>query len=124
MRLLLIIFILGFHVNGFSQSLSSDEKAKIQYFTKLIKQKKRNEIVAYFDFKLHTTVPKGIPKLKSKKIFLAQYDKLFSPALTKKIIQAKPEDWTKMGSRGIMLNEGILWFNEELTRIIAINGIQ
>lgn len=124
MRLLILIFILGLPFIGFSQSLSKNEKSKIIRFTELVKQQKRHELLAYFDFSQHTTVPAGVPRLISKKVFLSHYDKLFSPSLNKRIIQAKPADWTKMGSRGIMLDEGILWFNESLTRIIAINGTE
>lgn len=62
-----------------------------------------------------------VPPIANKEEFLRRYDEVFDEALLKMIIESDPAiDWNEMGWRGIMLNNGDVWIDED-GKLTAIN---
>ena len=62
-----------------------------------------------------------IPSVKNKADFIKRYNQIFDAVLIGKITKSNPaKDWSEMGWRGIMLNEGDLWVDTD-GKITAIN---
>lgn len=61
-----------------------------------------------------------IPSIKNQEELKKRFSEVFDDKLIEEIKNSKIEDWSEMGWRGIMLNQGTLWLNfDEI--IIAIN---
>ncbi|QKF59448.1 hypothetical protein [Aliarcobacter lanthieri] len=61
-----------------------------------------------------------IPSIKNQEELKKRFSEVFDDELIKEIKNSKIEDWSEMGWRGIMLNQGTLWLNFDQI-IIAIN---
>ncbi|WP_419677491.1 hypothetical protein ACN2EN_06865 [Aliarcobacter lanthieri] len=61
-----------------------------------------------------------IPSIKNQEELKKRFIEVFDDKLIKEIKNSKIEDWSEMGWRGIMLNQGTLWLNFDQI-IIAIN---
>jgi hypothetical protein len=62
-----------------------------------------------------------IPAIKNKTEFIKRYNEIFDVPLKNEIIKSNPaKDWSEMGWRGIMLNQGTIWFDTD-GRLISIN---
>ncbi|WP_253251022.1 hypothetical protein [Flavobacterium sp. ACN6] len=70
-------------------------------------------------FPLKREVP--IPAVKNKADFVKRYNQIFDAVLIEKITKSNPaKDWSEMGWRGIMLNQGDLWIDTD-GKITAVN---
>lgn len=83
------------------------------------KKMDKNEISNLISYPLRREYP--IPEIKNKKEFVERFDQIFDLKFIDLITSSNIEkDWSKMGSRGIMLANGELWINEG-GKVIAIN---
>lgn len=62
-----------------------------------------------------------LPKIKNKDDFLKKFDEIFDTILIDKISSSKIENWSKVGTKGIMLDDGTVWLDLESGSIIAVN---
>lgn len=91
----------------------------IKKFILDIKNRDANSISQYIAFPFKRKNP--IPSIKSKDNLKKRFDQLFDPVLSKIIVNSNIEnDWDAVGSRGIMLQRGIVWIDYD-GRLIAIN---
>ncbi len=102
-----------------SQDLKPEYQKFISSFISEVKNNNKNAVAARITFPLKREYP--IPKVKNKTDFIKRYNEIFDKTLISKITKSNPaKDWSEMGWRGIMLNQGDLWMDTN-GKIIAIN---
>lgn len=62
-----------------------------------------------------------IPNINNASEMIVRFNEVFDKNLTEKIINSEIGQWTIVGWRGIMLDNGIVWLNEETGQITAVN---
>jgi hypothetical protein len=108
---------------NFSIALAQDLPKKYQLMvSKLIEDIRldnKSAVADLISYPLNREYP--IPSVKSKQEFIRRYTDIIDVNFKQLIIKSKPaKDWSDMGWRGIMLNDGKLWLNEN-GKVIAIN---
>ena len=79
-----------------------------------------NKISDKIKFPLYRKYP--LPPIKNKKEFRKRFNEVFDDSLCIKIANSDNDQWTYMGWKGIMLDNGIVWMESNSEgRIIAIN---
>ncbi|WP_394772974.1 hypothetical protein [Flavobacterium sp.] len=119
-KLIYITFIFfSLHNNAFSQDLKPEYQKFIKSFIDNVKNGKREAVAGIIKYPLEREYP--IPTIKNKAEFIKRYDQIFDATLKNKIIKSNPaKDWSEMGWRGIMLNQGDIWIDTD-GRLVAIN---
>ncbi|MEO8533166.1 MAG: hypothetical protein ABI441_05430 [Flavobacterium sp.] len=121
MKAKIVMFILvSFLVNFVeAQQLKKEYQKGISYFIDCVKNNKKEAVANLVKFPFEREYP--IPIIKNKAEFVKRYDAVFDSTLKNKIIKSDPaKDWSQVGWRGIMLNQGDVWIDED-GRLIAIN---
>ncbi|MCG3693012.1 hypothetical protein [Aliarcobacter butzleri] len=62
-----------------------------------------------------------IPSIKNQEEFKKRFYEVFDEKLIEKIKNSKIEDWERMGGKGFMLQNGLIWLDYDANKIIAIN---
>jgi len=62
-----------------------------------------------------------IPSVKNGKELKMRFNEIFDKSLTDKISNSKVEQWSEIGWRGIMLDNGAVWIDSYEGKIIAVN---
>ena len=102
-----------------SQDLKPEYQKFISSFISEVKSNNKNAVAARITFPLKREYP--IPTVINKTDFIKRYNEIFDKTLISKITKSNPaKDWSEMGWRGIMLNQGDLWMDTN-GKIIAIN---
>lgn len=121
MKFRLLIFILFVCKLGYAQSekLEDYKIANINNVIKLFKQKNIDSITTIISFPLNREYP--IPSIKNIKEFKPRFHEVFDEILVAKISNSKTKQWSEVGLRGIMLDNGTVWIDSYEGKIIAIN---
>ena len=101
------------------QDLKPEYQKFIKTFISNVKNDKKEAVanMIYYPFKREYP----IPAIKNKADFVKRYSEIFDSALKNEIIISNPaKDWSEMGWRGIMLNQGTVWIDTD-GRLISIN---
>jgi len=116
----LIVMLLTY---GFGQAqdteINASKKAKINTMISLFKQKNFDAISTIINYPLKRENP--IPDIKTPKEFKQRSHEVFDQALLDLIAGSKTEQWTEVGWRGIMLDNGTIWIDNDMGKITAIN---
>lgn len=92
------------------QELREYEK-KAKAFISDVRNNKKEKIAGIVKYPLERMYP--IPSIKNKKEFLSRYNQIFDPVLIAEILKSDPQkDWKDMGWRGIKMNNGDIWIDE------------
>ncbi|WKL46696.1 hypothetical protein Q1W71_17220 [Flavobacterium pectinovorum] len=119
MKIRIIYLIIFCSQLTFSQDLKPEYQKFIKSFIANVKSNKKEGVAAFISFPLGRDYP--IPNVKNKADFLKRYDQIFDATLKNEIIKSNPaKDWSEVGWRGIMLNQGTLWIDTD-GKIISIN---
>ncbi|WP_347051375.1 hypothetical protein [Flavobacterium olei] len=109
----------------FSSQISNAQDLKPEYqkfvskFISDVKSGNKEAISKQINYPLKRDYP--IPSINNKTDFLKRYNEIFDTVLIGKIIKSDPvKDWSEMGWRGIMLNQGDLWMDTD-GKITAVN---
>jgi hypothetical protein len=114
----LVIFIFCSQLT-FSQNLKPEYQKFVKSFIANVKSNNKEGVAGFISFPLGRNYP--IPNVKNKADFLKRYDQIFDSTLKNEIIKSDPaKDWSEVGWRGIMLNQGTLWIDTD-GKIISIN---
>lgn len=62
-----------------------------------------------------------IPAINNKKEMISRFFEVFDETLMSKIENSKPADWSEVGWRGTMLENGVVWLDYESSVITAVN---
>jgi len=117
-KILLTILILN---SSFliAQDLKPEYQKFISKFILEVKKGDKEAIAKRIKFPFKREYP--IPAVKDKADFVKRYYQIFDKALIEKITKSNPaKDWSEVGWRGIMLNQGDLWIDTN-GKIITIN---
>ncbi|OMQ12364.1 hypothetical protein [[Flexibacter] sp. ATCC 35103] len=120
MKKLIYIALLVFSVhNAVGQDLKPEYQKFIKTFIDNVKNNKKEAVANIIRYPLNRDYP--IPSVKNKADFIKRYDQIFDADLKNEIIKSNPaKDWSQVGWRGIMLNQGSIWIDED-GRLITIN---
>ncbi|WDF63479.1 hypothetical protein [Flavobacterium sp. KACC 22763] len=102
-----------------AQDLKPEYQKFISKFILEVKNSDKEAIAKRIKFPFKREYP--IPLVKDKADFVKRYNQIFDKVLIEKITKSDPaKDWSEVGWRGIMLNQGDLWIDTD-GRIISIN---
>ncbi|WET00657.1 hypothetical protein [Flavobacterium sp. YJ01] len=102
-----------------AQDLKPEYQKIISKFILEVKSGNKTAVSSRVQFPLKRDSP--IPPVKNKADFIKRYNQIFDVVLIEKIAKSNPaKDWSEMGWRGIMLNQGDLWIDTD-GKITAIN---
>lgn len=119
MKIRIIYLIIFWSQLTFSQDLKPEYQKFIKSFIANVKSNNKEGVAAFISFPLGRDYP--IPNVKNKADFIKKYDQIFDATLKNEIIKSNPaKDWSEVGWRGIMMNQGTLWIDTD-GKIISIN---
>ena len=99
--------------------LEDDKIESINSVITLFKEKNIDKISSIISFPLHREYP--IPAIKDKKEFKQRFSEVFDQVLINKIANSEILQWSEVGWRGIMLDNGVLWMANSDGIITAVN---
>lgn len=112
-----ILLLTLYFAPAFSQT--DNTKKVVTDFVACVKKQDKEALAKKIVFPLRREYP--LPPIKNKEDFFNRYNELFDNTLLKMISTSSADrDWLKMGWRGIMLRDGLVWLNEE-GKLIAVN---
>jgi hypothetical protein len=117
---IMTLFFLGVFSNlALSQDLKPEYQKFIKTFINNVKNDKKEAVANMISYPFKREYP--IPAIKNKTEFIKRYNEIFDVTLKNEIIKSNPaKDWSEMGWRGIMLNQGTIWIDTD-GRLISIN---
>lgn len=98
-------------------ALTAAEQKQVDHLVQLFKQNNKSAIAQSIRYPLQREEP--IPEIKNAKEMMNRFDQVFDAELKQDISHSKPSQWTAMGGRGLMLDNGKIWFDGK--RITAVN---
>lgn len=114
--LVLLVFLGGFVS---AQTVKPEYQKCIRSFIDTLKTGKKEAIAEMVAYPLKREYP--IPDIADKSDFIKRYDEIFDTTLKTEITNSDPaKDWSDMGWRGMMLNQGIIWMDFD-GRLSSIN---
>lgn len=105
-KLLLLILLVSKIAYSQSKKLSDDKIAHINHVIALFKERNIEKISNIVSFSLKREYP--IPGIKNVKDLKQRFSEVFDEVLFDKIANSKPEQWSEVGWRGIMLGDGVV----------------
>tara|TARA_R110000868_G_scaffold284033_1_gene544528 strand:- start:4879 stop:5730 length:852 start_codon:yes stop_codon:yes gene_type:complete len=102
-----------------NDSLEKDEITAIKNVINLFKQKDNLKLAKFISFPLQRKYP--IPSIKNEEQLILRFNEVFDKILINKIANSKIEQWTKVGWRGIMFDNGTVWISNSNGKIAAVN---
>lgn len=102
-----------------SDELEVAEKDSILRMISLFKTKNIDAISEKISYPLEREYP--IPSIKDKAEFKQRFQEVFDAFLIAKIANSKIEDWSEVGWRGIMLDNGEVWMGNSDGTITSVN---
>ncbi|REC52464.1 hypothetical protein DRF62_15540 [Chryseobacterium piscium] len=118
-RLLLLIVLVSQICFSQSEKLDESKIANIKNVIDLFKQKNIEKISNIVNFPLRREYP--IPEIKNREQFKQRFIEVFDEVLINNIANSKLKQWSEMGWRGIMLDNGTIWIESDEGKIIAVN---
>ncbi|MEI6748285.1 MAG: hypothetical protein WCM93_03905 [Bacteroidota bacterium] len=115
-----IIALLTLSCHGiFGQELKKEYQKVVLEFIDCVKYGKNEKIANMISYPLEREYP--VPEIKNKQEFIKRYNDIFDDGLKQMIIKSNlATDWSDMGWRGIMLNDGVVWLDFD-GHLVAIN---
>jgi hypothetical protein len=118
-KTLTIICLVLTHQFLCSQELKKEDQNHIATLIDCIKSNQKEKLATLISYPLKREYP--IPEVKNKQEFVTRYDEIFDATLKSIIVKSNPgKDWSAVGWRGIMLNQGEVWIDSD-GKIIAVN---
>ncbi|SOD11879.1 hypothetical protein SAMN06297358_0380 [Pedobacter xixiisoli] len=102
-----------------NEKLADDKIESINNVIELFKSNNVDKISDIISFPLERQYP--IPSIKNKNEFNKRFSEVFDKILIDKIANSKIEQWSEVGWRGIMLDNGVLWMANSDGIITAVN---
>jgi hypothetical protein len=102
-----------------NEKLADDKVESINNAIELFKSINVDKISNIISFPLDRQYP--IPSIKNKNEFKKRFSEVFDKILIDKIANSKIEQWSEVGWRGIMLDDGVVWMANSDGIITAVN---
>jgi hypothetical protein len=92
----------------------------VEKFVRVVRSGDREALSRMVIYPLRRDAP--LPPVKNALEFIGRYDEIFDANLSRIVGQSSFEkDWTVMGSRGIMLRDGLIWLEKKTGNVLAVN---
>lgn len=118
-RLLLLIVLVSQICFSQIKKIDTIKVANINYVIDLFKKKNIEDISQNVNFPLRREYP--IPEIKNREQFKQRFNQVFDELLINEIADSRLKQWSEVGWRGIMLNNGTVWIDSDEGKIIAVN---
>lgn len=115
---ILILLLLIFNFSFAQNELDKNEIENIQKLIKLFQTKNVDGISKVVNYPLNREYP--IPNVKNEADFKKRFNQIFDKKIINEISNSKIDQWSKVGYRGIMFDDGNLWIESD-GKIIAVN---
>lgn len=115
---ILILLLLIFNLSFAQNDLEKTEIENIQKLINLFKTKNVDGISKMITYPLSREYP--IPAVKNEADLKKRFNQIFDEKIIEIISNSKIDQWSEVGWRGIMLNNGNLWVESD-GRITAVN---
>lgn len=116
--LALILLLLIFKLTS-AQGLKKEYQDVVQTFIDCIENQNMEKLKTLVEFPFRRKYP--LPDIKNATEFIEKYDEIFDKSLTNAIVNSDIQnDWSVVGWRGLMLDNGILWLGHD-GQLIAVN---
>lgn len=119
LKLFISFFILLTHSIVYSQKLDESKTTRIQHVISLFKNPEIDKISDIISFPLKREHP--IPPIRNKQEFKQRFSQVFDDNLIRIIANSKIRQWSDVGWRGIMLDNGIIWMANSDGVITSVN---
>ncbi|MCF3109233.1 hypothetical protein LL912_10625 [Niabella sp. CC-SYL272] len=93
-----------------SSRLSGAQQMVVEKLVRAASAGDKRQIATAVVYPLRRTYP--LADVKSKAELLIRFDTVFDDELLHRIARSKMDDWSAVGWRGLMLDNGILWMND------------
>lgn len=113
-----ILIVIQTIVLGQTSELKKEQIQAIQQLINNIKTKNKTKISDLIYYPLRREYP--LKDVKDKNDFIQRFDEIFDKEFIDHIAKSKIEDWSEVGWRGIMLDNGTIWIDDN-GKIVTIN---
>jgi hypothetical protein len=103
---------------GQNSELKREQIQSIQKLVNIFKTKNKTKIADLIYYPLRREYP--LKDVKDKNDFVRRFDDIFDKEFIDHIANSKLTDWAEVGWRGIMLDNGTLWIDDD-GKIISVN---
>ncbi len=118
-RLVILCLLFGLQTAVSGQStLKNEQEQAVNKLIRIIKTKDKTKIAGLVRFPLRREYP--LKDVKSKEELVRRFDEIFDKWLVGHIATSKIGDWSEVGWRGIMLDRGTIWIDDE-GKIMTVN---
>lgn len=116
----IIVFLFAsMTLSGQENNLSPDQQDAVLELITHFKNNDIDKISEVIVYPLKRAYP--LKDIQNQQDFKKRFYEVFDSSFVRVITNSKPEDWSKVGWRGIMLQNGSLWLEDDGTAIIAVN---
>ncbi|GAB3429162.1 hypothetical protein [Niabella aquatica] len=113
-----ILVAIGTTVAGQTIDLSEKQTKKVQKLINVFKTNNKRKIADLINYPLRREYP--LKDVKDKNDFIQRFDEIFAEAFISHIAKSKLENWSDVGWRGVMLDNGKIWMDGG-GKITAVN---
>jgi hypothetical protein len=103
---------------GQNSELKKEQIQSIQKLINVFKTKNKTKIADLISYPLRREYP--LKDVKDKNDFIQRFDDIFDKEFVEHVAKSKMKDWSQVGWRGIMLDDGALWIDDE-AKIMTVN---
>lgn len=100
-------------------NLNDGQTERVKTIIALFKENNIDKIANRINYPLYREYP--LPPIRNKAAFQQRFHEVFDTLLINKIAHSKLEQWSAMGWRGIMLDNGVVWLGYTDAVITAVN---
>ena len=116
--LLSLLVAIGTIAMGQTSDLKKEQIETIQKLINTFKTKNKSKIANLIYYPLRREYP--LKDVKDKNDFIQRFDDIFNKEFIDHVTKSKTDDWSEVGWRGIMLDNGTIWINN-YGKILTIN---
>ena len=115
-----VVFLITIASNAFGQDseLKKEQVQSIQKLINIFKTKDKTKIAARIYYPLRREYP--LKDVKNKIEFIQRFDEIFDNVFLDQVAESTAKEWSEVGWRGIMLDNGTVWIDEE-GKIMTVN---
>jgi hypothetical protein len=116
--LLAVLILTGTIAFGQNSELKKEQIQSIQKLINVFKTKNKTKIADLISYPLRREYP--LKDVKDKNDFIQRFDDIFDKEFVDHVAKSKMNDWSEVGWRGIMLDDGTIWIDDE-AKIMTVN---
>jgi hypothetical protein len=117
-KIILFLLFIALQKTAFGQNNELDkwEKQAIQQLIGVFQTRHKIKIAGFISYPLSREYP--LKDVKDKNDFIKRFDEIFDNQFLNKIANSKIKDWSEVGWRGIMFDNGAIWIDDGKIRTI------